>query len=46
MIWIYFLNNKVKLEFFNKDKNNQTLDYDASVGCIKFIIDGLVESKF
>lgn len=40
-----FLNNKVKLEFLIKTKNNQTLDYDASVGCVKFIIDGLVESK-
>ena len=40
-----FLNNPVKIEILIETKNAMTLDYDASIGSSKFIIDGLVKSK-
>lgn len=41
----YFLNKEVKIEFLFKTKTEKKLDYDSSVACSKFIIDGLVESN-
>jgi hypothetical protein len=40
-----FGDDRVKIEFIIETKNNQTLDYDASIACTKFITDGLVKSK-
>lgn len=41
-----FNSNKVKIEFLFKLKHKKFLDYDATVACSKFIIDGIVESGF
>jgi hypothetical protein len=40
-----FNENKVIFEFLIKTNNSQTLDYDSSVACLKFIVDGVVKSK-
>ncbi len=41
-----FNSEKVKIEFLFKLKHKKFLDYDATVACSKFIIDGIVESGF
>jgi hypothetical protein len=40
-----FHSSPVKIEFLLETNKSHTLDYDASIACIKFIVDGLVESK-
>jgi hypothetical protein len=40
-----FNENKVIFEFLIKTNHSQTLDYDSSVACLKFIVDGVVKSK-
>jgi hypothetical protein len=37
--------SSVKIEVLIKTSKSQTLDYDASIACVKFIIDGLVKSN-
>ncbi len=39
------LNSPVSIEILYKNKTQKSLDYDASIGVLKFIIDGFVKSK-
>jgi hypothetical protein len=36
---------KIKIEFLYTTQNKQCLDYDSTVGAVKFVIDGLTESS-
>ena len=36
---------KLKIEFLYTTKNKQCLDYDSTIGAVKFVIDGLTESS-
>lgn len=43
--WQETKSKKIKIEFLYTTKNSQCLDYDSTVGAVKFIIDGLTESS-